>query len=166
LHSSVHTSTELHAETAAFGDIPHSCCAQVPADAAPCGVCGQVLFYVRLLADIAGRLVPASLQARTPARLLFWTLVKLALTPLLLLAIFHPQVRACCEGRWLTAAARACSRNVALLQYFTLAVTMRVHVGPHPAGRAAHSVDVHPARRQQTMCGMLVLADGACKHPS
>lgn len=50
----------------------------------------QVLFYVRLLGDILGRLVPTSWQQHSTRSLLSWALAKTALLPLLLAALLQP----------------------------------------------------------------------------
>jgi hypothetical protein len=50
----------------------------------------QALFYSRLGGDIAGRLVPPSLQARTGPRLLAWAGLKAALLPWLVPALLRP----------------------------------------------------------------------------
>ncbi|GLC52618.1 hypothetical protein PLESTB_000649700 [Pleodorina starrii] len=52
----------------------------------------QVLFYIRLVGDIAGRLVPRRLQATTVRKLMFWAFVKLAMVPLLFGCIFTPEL--------------------------------------------------------------------------
>lgn len=49
-----------------------------------------MLFYVRLVADIAGRVVPRRFQAASPRPLLAWAFFKAALLPPLLACIFHP----------------------------------------------------------------------------
>lgn len=51
----------------------------------------QVLFYVRLIGDIAGRMVPRRLQATTARGLLLWAAFKMALVPLLFGCIFTPE---------------------------------------------------------------------------
>lgn len=51
----------------------------------------QVLFYVRLIGDIAGRVVPKRWQCLQPRDLMMWSLLKLALVPVLFLSIFKPQ---------------------------------------------------------------------------
>ncbi|GIL58218.1 hypothetical protein Vafri_13282 [Volvox africanus] len=50
----------------------------------------QVLFYIRLVGDILGRLVPRRLQTTTVRNLMFWAVVKLAMVPLLFGCIFTP----------------------------------------------------------------------------
>eukprot|EP00798_Chlamydomonas_sp_ICE-L_P014566 gene14566-20607_t len=52
----------------------------------------QVLFYVRLIGDILGRVVPTRLQATTIRSLMFWSFVKLAMVPLIFLSIFSPEL--------------------------------------------------------------------------
>ncbi|GFR41593.1 hypothetical protein Agub_g2316 [Astrephomene gubernaculifera] len=52
----------------------------------------QVLFYIRLVGDIAGRMVPRRLQVTTVRRLMLWAAVKLALVPLLFGCIFVPHL--------------------------------------------------------------------------
>jgi hypothetical protein len=52
----------------------------------------QAAFYARLGGDIAGRLLPPSLQARTVPRLLAFAAAKAALLPLLLPALLRPTV--------------------------------------------------------------------------
>ena len=50
----------------------------------------QVLFYVRLVGDIAGRVVPKRLQITSPRLLVTIGLVKLAMVPLVCISIFYP----------------------------------------------------------------------------
>jgi hypothetical protein len=57
-----------------------------------CCASRQVLFYVRLVGDIMGRLVPRRLQLSSAARLLSWGLLKTAMVPLLFLSIFQPRL--------------------------------------------------------------------------
>ncbi|PNW84001.1 hypothetical protein CHLRE_04g212250v5 [Chlamydomonas reinhardtii] len=52
----------------------------------------QVLFYIRLVGDIAGRMVPKRLQVTSVRGLMFWALVKLALVPVLFGCIFTPRL--------------------------------------------------------------------------
>mmetsp|Transcript_22046 Transcript_22046/g.48132 ORF Transcript_22046/g.48132 Transcript_22046/m.48132 type:complete len:479 (+) Transcript_22046:161-1597(+) len=51
----------------------------------------QVLFYVRLISDILGRVVPKRLQATSIRGLMFWALLKTALMLPLFVSIFHPE---------------------------------------------------------------------------
>ena len=50
-----------------------------------------MLFYVRLIGDIVGRLIPRQLQATSVRALLLWALVKTAMVPLIFASIFHPE---------------------------------------------------------------------------
>ncbi|KAG2452002.1 hypothetical protein HYH02_003044 [Chlamydomonas schloesseri] len=52
----------------------------------------QVLFYIRLVGDIAGRMVPKRMQVTTVRGLMFWAFVKLALVPVLFGCIFTPRL--------------------------------------------------------------------------
>ncbi|GAX81468.1 hypothetical protein CEUSTIGMA_g8897.t1 [Chlamydomonas eustigma] len=52
----------------------------------------QVLFYVRLIGDIVGRLLPPFLKDTTAKELLVWGAVKSAVMPMVLLSIFLPQM--------------------------------------------------------------------------
>ncbi|GIM13312.1 hypothetical protein Vretimale_16452 [Volvox reticuliferus] len=52
----------------------------------------QVLFYIRLVGDILGRVVPRRMQATTVRKLMFWAVVKLAMVPLLFGCIFTPHL--------------------------------------------------------------------------
>lgn len=52
----------------------------------------QVLFYVRLVGDILGRVVPKRFQITTVPRLLAWGFLKTAMVPLLFVAIFRPSL--------------------------------------------------------------------------
>jgi hypothetical protein len=51
----------------------------------------QVLFYVRLVGDILGRVAPRQLQVRTPRWLLLWALLKTAMILPLLANISYPE---------------------------------------------------------------------------
>ena len=52
----------------------------------------QVLFYIRLVGDIMGRLAPSTWLISTSPKLLLWGVVKTAMLPLLFLSIFRPQL--------------------------------------------------------------------------
>jgi hypothetical protein len=52
----------------------------------------QVLFYVRLVGDIAGRVVPRRLQVSTVPPLLLLGLGKAAMMPLIFVSIFRPEM--------------------------------------------------------------------------
>ncbi len=51
-----------------------------------------MLFYVRLIGDILGRIVPPKLQLTSAKSLLMWGIGKTAMVPLLLLSIFKPHM--------------------------------------------------------------------------
>ncbi|KAL6763078.1 hypothetical protein V8C86DRAFT_2507052 [Haematococcus lacustris] len=51
----------------------------------------QVLFYIRLLGDVVGRLAPRRLQASSRRALIGWAAVKTAMVPLVFAAIFIPE---------------------------------------------------------------------------
>lgn len=79
-----------HGSTAHACPLPaHHACASVRPHALSLISHAQVLFYIRLVGDVGGRLVPRRLQASRVRSLLLWAAVKTAMVRALLMSLMR-----------------------------------------------------------------------------